>query len=116
MDYTEVLRHLALHDSWVLEAGLGTEGAACPQHDPVLDPKARALVRVAALVATGGATTSYGAEADAAVSAGATAGEIVDVLVAIIPLVGTARVVAAAPRLAMALGYDVEQAFEAQQD
>ncbi len=37
-----------------------------------LDPKTLALVRLAALVAVGGAVPSYGAEADAAVSAGAT--------------------------------------------
>jgi 4-carboxymuconolactone decarboxylase len=32
----------------------------------------------------------------------------VDVLVAVLPIVGTARVVAAAPRLALTLGHDTE--------
>jgi 4-carboxymuconolactone decarboxylase len=40
-----------------------------------------ALVRLAGLIAVGGAVPSYGAQADAAVDAGATAAEIVDVLV-----------------------------------
>ena len=70
----------------------------------MLDPKTLALVRIAALVAVGGAVPSYGAEADAAVSAGATAAEIVDVLLGIVSVVGLPSVVAAAPTLAMALG------------
>ena len=77
-----------------------------------LSPKTLALVRLAALVAVGGAVPSYGAQADAAVGAGATAAEIVDVLVGVVPVVGLPSVVAAAPKLAMALGYDIEEALE----
>ena len=51
---------------------------------------------------------SYGAHADAALDAGATAAEVVDVLAGVLPIVGRPRVVAAAPKLAMALGYDAE--------
>lgn len=40
--------------------------------------------------------------------AGASQEEIVGVLLAIAPVVGQARTVAVAPRLALALGYDVE--------
>ena len=53
-------------------------------------------------------------QADAAVDAGATAAEIVDVLVAVTPVVGLPHVVAAAPKLAMALGYDTNDALEPQ--
>jgi alkylhydroperoxidase/carboxymuconolactone decarboxylase family protein YurZ len=49
------------------------------------------------------------------VNAGATAAEIVDVLVGVIPVVGLPAVVAAAPKLAMALGYDTD-ALEHQSD
>jgi 4-carboxymuconolactone decarboxylase len=76
-----------------------------------LDAKTLALVRLAGLVAVGGAVPSYGVRADAAVGAGATADEIVDVLVGLIPIVGLPRVVAAAPKLATALGYDTDDAF-----
>ena len=69
-------------------------------------------MRIAALIAVGGAVPSYGAQADAAVDAGATAAEIVDVLVGIVPVVGLPCVVAAAPNLAMALGYDTDDALE----
>jgi 4-carboxymuconolactone decarboxylase len=67
-------------------------------------------IRLAALVAVGGAGPSAGALADAAVVAGASAAQIVDVLVAVIPLVGFARAVAAAPEGAIALGYDISEA------
>lgn len=76
--------------------------------EPMLDARTLALVRLAALVAVGGEVPSYGAAADAAVDAGASAAEVVDVLIGVLPVIGTARVVAAAPRLAMALGYDAD--------
>ena len=77
-----------------------------------LDPRTLALVRLAALVAVGGAVPSFGAQTDAAVSAGASDAEIVEVLLGVISVVGLPRVVAAAPKLAMALGYEIDEAFE----
>jgi 4-carboxymuconolactone decarboxylase len=106
LDYTDLLRRLSLQDE-KLAADVVCGGAA-PGLDSSLDPKTLALARLAALVAVGGAGPSYGAQADAAVDAGATAAEIVDVLVGVIPVVGLPRVVVAAPKLAMALGYDVD--------
>ena len=44
---------------------------------------------------------------------GASEDEIVGTLIAVLPIVGVARVVAAAPNLALALGYDVSEALEA---
>ena len=81
-----------------------------------LDPKTLALVRLAALIAVGGAVPSYGAHADTAVDAGATVAEIVEVLVRLIPIVGLPCVVAEAPKLAIALGYDTNDALEMQSD
>jgi 4-carboxymuconolactone decarboxylase len=100
LDYTERLQRLAM-DS-VNELGSDPEW---------LDMKTLALVRLAALISIGGAIPSYGAQADAAIDAGATAEEIVDVLVGVIPIVGLPSVVAAAPKLSMALGYDTEAAL-----
>lgn len=71
-----------------------------------VDRRTLALARIAALVAVGGAEPSFGSEVDAAIGEGATDQEIVEVLTAVIPVVGMARAVAAAPRLALALGYD----------
>ena len=108
MDYREVLRLLAINDDQLAEAcvsGVGDESLK-------LDPKTLALVRLGALVAVGGAVPSYGAEADAAVSAGATVDEIVEVLLGVVSVVGLPCVVAAAPSLALALGYDINDALE----
>jgi alkylhydroperoxidase/carboxymuconolactone decarboxylase family protein YurZ len=108
LDYTDLLRHLSLHDERVVAEIFGGVGTHSLERDPMLDPRTLALVRLAALVAVGGAVPSYGALADAAVDAGATADEIVDVLAGVIPVVGLPCVVAAAPRLALALGHDIE--------
>ena len=105
MDYTERLRRLAINDTRCADDDL----LAIEAESQELDPKTLALVRLAALVAVGGAVPSYGAEAHTAVSAGATIAEIVEVLVRLVPIVGLPRVVAAAPSLAMALGYDTDE-------
>ena len=106
MDYMEVLRLLTINDEHFAEECANGVGSA------KLDPKTLALVRLGALVAVGGAAPSYGAEADAAVSAGATTAEIVEVLLGVVSVVGRPCVVAAAPRLALALGYDINDALE----
>jgi 4-carboxymuconolactone decarboxylase len=108
VDYREVLRLLAINDEHFAEecvSGVGDESLK-------LDPKTLALVRLGALVAVGGAVPSYAAEADAAVSAGATAAEIVEVLLGVVSVVGLPSVVTAAPSLALALGYDINDALE----
>ena len=108
MDYTDRLRLLALNDARLAEDVVGPSG-----HDASeLDPKTLALVRLAALVAAGGALPSYGAHADDALDAGASAAEIVAVLMSVVPIVGLPCVVAAAPCLAMALGFDTDDALE----
>jgi 4-carboxymuconolactone decarboxylase len=111
LDHSDLLRRLSLHDERVVAEVLGGAGSKSREHDPTLDPRTLALVRLAALVAVGGAVPSYGALADAAVDAGATAAEIVDVLAGVIPVVGLPCVVAAAPKLALAFGHDVDDTF-----
>jgi 4-carboxymuconolactone decarboxylase len=108
LDYTERLRRLAINDAQLVRDCVGGGGGESGE----IDARTLALVRLAALIAVGGAVPSYGAQADAAVDAGATVAEIVDVLVGVVPIVGLPRVVAAAPKLAMALGYDIDDALE----
>ena len=110
MDHIERLRRLAFNDSGFAERCFSGADAGSAE----LDQKTLALVRLAALVAVGGSGPSFGAHADAAVSAGATAAEIVDVIVGVVPTVGLPRVVAAAPKVGMALGYDINGALEDQ--
>jgi len=45
-------------------------------------------------------------------AAGATAEDVVGTLVAVAPISGLARVVSAAPEVAVSLGYDLDRAFE----
>jgi 4-carboxymuconolactone decarboxylase len=108
VNYTDRLRSLGLNDARFAEGSVAPVEAESLQ----LDPKTLELVRLAALVAVGGAVPSYAAQADSAVSAGASAAEIVDVLVGVIPVVGLPCVVAAAPKLALALGHDLDEALE----
>jgi 4-carboxymuconolactone decarboxylase len=84
--------------------GSGSDAAV----SAALRPKVDVLVQLGALLALGAATSSLRATVDRAVEAGATEAEIVAVLVAVAPAVGLARVVSAAPRLALAIGYDLE--------
>ncbi|WP_232847844.1 carboxymuconolactone decarboxylase family protein [Occultella kanbiaonis] len=93
------MRRFALND-----ANLETELAVPPT---ALEPRTVALVRLAALFAVGGAEPSYGSEVDDAVSAGATTAEIVDVLAVVTPIVGLPIAVAAASKVALALGLDM---------
>jgi 4-carboxymuconolactone decarboxylase len=105
-DVERLLRRLALNDEesvgMVLANGPDLASAAS------LGPKDDLLVRLGALLALGAATSSLRATVDRALAAGATESEIVGVLIAVAPAVGGARVVSSAPRLAMAIGYDIE--------
>ena len=112
MDYTDRLRRLAINDERLADDDLGEVGVG----PDGLDAKSLALARIAALVAVGGAEPSFGSQSDAAVSAGATPAEIVDVLVGVIPVVGLPLVVASAPKVAAALGYDMDDVLEGSSD
>ena len=67
-----------------------------------------ALLRIAALIATDSAASSFQWAVSTALASGAAEDEIVGVLCAIAPIVGSARVALAAPSLASALGYDLD--------
>jgi 4-carboxymuconolactone decarboxylase len=108
VDHIDRLRRLAIGDAEFADDPV--RGGVDPE---LLDPKTLALVRLAALVAVGGAGPSYGAHADAAVSSGASPSEIVGVLVGVVPVVGSPHAVSAAPKVALALGYDLDDALEA---
>jgi len=112
MEYQERLRSLALHDEGFVCSvlGMGQDTVEASR----LDPKTHALVRLAALLSIDATPSAYNATAEAALAAGASYDEIVGILIAVAPTVGLGRVVSAAPKLALALGYDVDAALEAQ--
>jgi len=107
MDQTEqLLRRLALNDEKLVASVLArTAGEGSP---PALGRKAEALVQIGALLSVGASTTSLRWTVELAQSTGATDEEILGVLVAIGPAIGLARMVAEAPRLALALGYEMD--------
>jgi alkylhydroperoxidase/carboxymuconolactone decarboxylase family protein YurZ len=109
--HKEVLRSLAVNDEAFIAGALGIH----PEYVTAsgLDPKTHALVRLGASLALGAACPAYQGYVGAAIAAGATEEEIIGVLLAVAPTVGIARVVTAAPRLSLALGYDVDAALEA---
>ncbi len=109
MRYEDALRRLAIND---LEMVDDLRIAASPMCDSGIDARTQALTRVGALVAVGGTVHSFGVEVTSALEAGATPDQIVDVLLAVAPVVGSAATVAAAPVLALALGYDIDGALE----
>jgi 4-carboxymuconolactone decarboxylase len=102
----QLLRRLALNDERLVGSVLAAGSTRSLPSS--LDRRGEALVRVGALLSVGAATISLRWTVELAQSAGATDDEIVGVLVAIGPFVGLARVVAEAPRLALAMGYEIE--------
>jgi 4-carboxymuconolactone decarboxylase len=109
-EYKLTLRKLALRDDRFIEALLGEERANATLAG--IDPRSHALLRIAALIAVNAAPPSYMSAVEAGRSAGASDDEMVGTLIAVMPIVGVARVVSAAPNLGLALGYDVSEAFE----
>jgi 4-carboxymuconolactone decarboxylase len=77
-----------------------------------LDEKTHALVRLGALVAVNATSPGYMWTVEAARRNGASEEEIVGCLIAALPAVGVANVVSAAPKLALALGYDITAGLE----
>jgi 4-carboxymuconolactone decarboxylase len=109
-EYKHTLRRLAVRDDRYIDALLSEEQANVTLAG--IDSRSHALARVAALIALDAAPASYMSAVQAGLDAGATYDEIVGTLIAVMPIVGVARVVAAAPNLALALGYDVAEALE----
>jgi 4-carboxymuconolactone decarboxylase len=108
-EYKQHLRQLAVHDDRLLER-IAAESSSFATS--VIDERTAALLRVAATVAVNAAPPSFQHAVALALAAGATSDEIVASLEAVTPVTGTARVVQCAPKLALALGYDVEAALE----
>jgi alkylhydroperoxidase/carboxymuconolactone decarboxylase family protein YurZ len=107
--YRDTLRLLSIRDD-VFVASLLTDESNIAASG--IDRKTHALVQLGALVAVDPAPPSFMWVIESARRSGATADEIVGTLIAVIPSVGVTRVVSAAPKLGLALGYDVAAALE----
>jgi alkylhydroperoxidase/carboxymuconolactone decarboxylase family protein YurZ len=104
----DLLRRLSLNDENAVRVVLQDRPAETSPDRAGLDPKTHALVRLGALLSIEAATDSCRLSVDLARAAGATEEEIVDVLLTVGPAIGFARLVAVAPRLALAIGYDID--------
>ena len=109
-EYKLTLRKLSLRDDQLIDTLLSEDRANATLAG--IDPRSHALLRIAALIAVDAAPPSYMSAVEAGLQAGASYDEIVGTLIAVMPIVGVARVVSAAPNLGLALGYDVSEAFE----
>ena len=107
-EYKEHLRRLTVHDDALVEGILSEENKLTGS----LDERTLALVRVAATIAVDAAPSSFQHAVALALAAGATSDEIVATLEAVTPVTGAAQIVQCAPKVALALGYDVEEALE----
>jgi uncharacterized membrane protein len=107
----DLLRRLAANDERSLRSVLaptpefgGNEGSI----GPALDRQVRVLVRLAALLAVGASTTSLRWAVELASVTGIDEDAVLAALLASAAVAGSAQVVASAPRLALALGFDLE--------
>jgi 4-carboxymuconolactone decarboxylase len=108
-EYKHHLRRLAVHDIAFLEA-IAVNGRSFTA--PVIDDRTAALLRVAATVAVDASPASFQHAVALALAEGATSDQVVACLEAVTPVTGAARVVQCAPKVALALGYDVDAALE----
>jgi 4-carboxymuconolactone decarboxylase len=108
--HESTLCKLTIGDAAYIDSLLGSERTNLSQS--TLDPKSHALVRLGALIAADAAAPSYLDALEAAREFDATDDELVGCLIAVLPEVGAARVISAAPKLGLAVGYDVAGALE----
>jgi alkylhydroperoxidase/carboxymuconolactone decarboxylase family protein YurZ len=107
--FQEILRKLAIIDEGCVEDEARI--ALDPVGASALDPKTTALLRVGASIAIGSPAVCLEWSTGRALAAGASEDEIAAVLLAVAPVAGLSRIAAAAPDVAIALGYDVEAAL-----
>jgi 4-carboxymuconolactone decarboxylase len=99
----QLLRRLAAGDEPSLQAVLSSVRGGT-----ALDRETRALVQLSALLAVGAATVSLRWAVDMASTAGVDDAKLVGVMLAVAGAIGATQTVSNAPRLALALGLDVE--------
>jgi 4-carboxymuconolactone decarboxylase len=106
----ETLRRLTIGDPMLMGALADLDSAAADLHR--LDDRTASLLLIGALVALDASQASYQAAVGAAQRAGAGLDDILAALMAVAGAVGSVRVIAAAPKIALAAGYDIEAALE----
>ena len=109
MDSEEVLRRLSIGDPVTCAAFMSDTHPALPG---TLDRHSLALLRLGASIGTGAIGPVLNQRVGEALAAGVDFDEVVASLVALVPVIGIERAVAAAPGVAQGLGYDVDADLE----
>ncbi len=99
---------MAKGDAPVLEALADINATSLERTE--LDPESLIMVRLAALAAVDAPASSYLAHLGPAADIGMTLDQAQDVLVAVAPIVGTARTLSAASKIVEALGLAIDLA------
>jgi 4-carboxymuconolactone decarboxylase len=102
----ETLARIALWDDRFISSLLRSGGEAIE-----LDQRTGALARLAALIGLDGNTASFIASVQEAQAADASGAEIVATLLAVLLSAGIVRGSSAAPKIALALGYEPDSAL-----
>ena len=97
----DLLRRLTICDERALSQVMGSGGES-----PMLDERTSALVYIAALAAADGAATSFQSAVERAHAVGVNDDEILEVALAVAPIVGVARIGTTVQRLLASVGYD----------
>ena len=97
-------------------SALGAAAGGLGPHAPVLNGPTRALVVLGGALAAECPADRLRSLVDRAVVEGAAAEDVLAVLIAVAPIIGTARLVSVTPKLAYAVGYDIDLALETLDD
>jgi alkylhydroperoxidase/carboxymuconolactone decarboxylase family protein YurZ len=107
-DRETMLRRMSLSDQRLLT---GPPTSPAGRGPAALDPRWQTLVRLGALLATEPSSAALQQVVDEALELNITRDELVQALVCLLPTVGLRQAAAVAPRLGLAIGYDVEEAL-----
>ena len=107
-DREAMLRRISLSDPHLLQ---GPTATVTGRPGPALDPRWETLVRLGALLASEPSSAALQQVVDEALALNITRDEIVLSLVCLLPTVGLRQAATVAPRLGLAIGYDVETAL-----
>lgn len=111
VNHEEALRRLTVGDERYLDSRI-MDRRATRDRDR-LDHHEEALLKLGAISASGGPDQTFQQVVGAALDSGLSAAKVVDALIVLAPLIGSARVVAIAPQIALGIGYDIDKALDA---
>ncbi len=109
-DLEELFRRLALGDATYLDQLVHDRGTT--RGDRRLDATGEALLRMGALASSDGSGSSWQHAISEGLDAGLTTYQLVDALLVLAPVIGAHRTCAIAPKVAAALGIDLDAMFE----